>query len=227
MDGHTSDTHLINTAPLRAAVEHMIAAALSLVASAAPLRKQCAAINKMAKFYRLLIVMERYNRDKLLRANMLSNPSWCQRVFFQLGGHEAAQRWRRRERATRRLSRRPHNTPRDTAKPHHQPSAPAGGSCRRYKTDERGQFRFAPITRGPNDFVRGNGQAALRARADSPMPMKPIPIFPHEFETALRTHNAPNASGGVSPSPPDIQCCHKDNHHSGPLCHNSGTDPTF
>ena len=192
---------LMNTAPIRSVIAHMLIALRSYMRSDASLNKKCKRVRQLLAFYRVLITMESYNREKILRAKMLADPAWRAQVYADLGGWFAMQHWRLRMRRARQRVRKVKLAPQPTITSERHKPRPARLK-HPVKTDRRGQFRLAPIPLGARETPHQRSERAFINRSGN-RASKPIPLWPQDFETTrVEVVATPNANDTVDVNEP-------------------------
>ncbi|WP_371395523.1 hypothetical protein [Fretibacter rubidus] len=185
---------MIDTSSLRALIALRVTAFFAAVAADAGLAQLTSRAPMIIRLYRLLLSIERHNRDIILKAQMLSDPIWRARVYTELGGWWAAKRWRERM-TTSRLLRKAKARQAKRQRPRHSDTSnpPQTGNAHRFKTDSLGQFRWAAIPRGEAcESARKACRKTAEPTACAPSISceKPVPVTPHDFTSAERTQSA-------------------------------------
>lgn len=191
---------------LRAMLAMLVAQAQILVAkpkySGTKLFKTVQSIRRLTKAIIMAEVMVYQSR---LKAAMLADPKWRERVIFDLGGHWALRDWQ----ARRRLCQQRQNEnagPSAPSKPPHSAGAAPHSKNKAAVDDKRGQFRLPPLSRRSFGARQNFGRAEHRiASAATPM-NAPIIVTPYELTSSP-------ARQGPYPSPASATADTKAHHH--------------
>jgi len=208
---------LIDTAPLHRALKRLCLLTFLILPNS---RKVLRNAHKIARATKAVIKAEQHNARVMLKCEMLLSPLWRARVLKDLGGARALKRWEKS--ASRAALRRAGIK---ILKPHASPAQRAARAInlakakaalfekrrqqlRRFyddsherifrdpcKVDFEGQFRLAPIARGPRIIKTKvkieprrlssgiwDKPATARVRSIKINKINPIPIWPQDFE---------------------------------------------
>lgn len=183
-----------------------VGAAQDMAAGSEALLKTVRSIRRVIK---CISSAETARYQAVLTAKMLGDPAWRGRVYADLGGYFGMTEWRRQFAAAQAYqapaqvsAAAPASTADahwashfDSAKENAEGNAKGNGAGRHdaVKTDQRGQFRLAPLPRPFLSFPRNRVDSPSSADGSrefkSPL-SQPIPLHPNVFAAARR--RAPN-----------------------------------